>query len=306
VNADGPTESRVLDDIWHREHRYLHAIAARMLRDPDDADDVVQEAFGRLMRVDLEIDDPRAWLTVVVRRLCLNRLGSAYHRRESTFGSAPPEDAPGGTADRPAGDPADRVTLDDQVQHALAVVLERLSPPARTAFVLHDIFGLPYQEIGQIVGRTATTCRQLASRARRSVRSSAPSPTRPVRTHATDEHRRLVERFVVACAAGDLAGLVEALDPDAAVDTVMLDGTQLGHGDGAERVASDAMRFLGPGSGTVLVPVLGDRGVDAVALYPNGGHGVFAIEIADGAIRRLGITVVPPQDAPAAPADRQP
>jgi RNA polymerase sigma-70 factor (ECF subfamily) len=283
-----------VDDIWHREYRHLHVIASRMLRDPDDADDVVQDAFGRLMRVDLEIDDPRAWLTVVVRRLCLNRLDSAYHRRESTFGSAPPEGARGATADPPAGDPADRVTLDDQVQHALAVVLERLSPPERTAFVLHDIFGLPYEEIGQIVGRTATTCRQLASRARRSVRSSAPSPTRPVRTHATDEHRRLVERFVAACAAGDVAGLVEALDPGAAVDTVMLAGAQVGHGEGAERVASDAMRFLGPESGTVLVPVLGDKGVDAVALYPDGGRGVFEIDIADGAIQHLRITVVPP------------
>jgi hypothetical protein len=104
----------------------------------------------------------------------------------------------------------------------------------------------------------------------------------------------LVERFVAACEAGDIAGLVEALDPDAAVDTVMLDGTRLGHGEGAERVTSDALRYLSPESGSVLVPVLGDNGVDVVALYPNGGRGVFDITIADGAIRHLRITVVPP------------
>jgi RNA polymerase sigma-70 factor, ECF subfamily len=306
VHADSAsTGARVLDDIWHREYRHLHAVASRMLRDRDDADDVVQEAFGRLMRVDLELDDPRAWLTVVVRRLCLNRLSTAYHRRESPIGSAPPEDRRGGPADPSAVDPADRVTLDDQVQHALAVVLERLSPPERTAFVLHDIFGLPYEQIGQVVGRSATACRQLASRARRSVRSSPPSPTGPVRARATDEHRRLVERFVAACAGGDVAGLVGALDPGAAVDTVMLDGTQVGHGEGAERVASDAVRFLGPGSGTVLVTVLGDHGVDAVALYSNGGHGVFDIDVVDGAIHHLRITVVaPPEPRPAGPPVR--
>jgi RNA polymerase sigma-70 factor, ECF subfamily len=294
VNADGPTGSRALDEIWRSAYGPLHAIAARMLHDPHHAHDVVQEAFSRLMRVDLDIDDPQAWLAVVVRRLCLNRLDSAYHRRESPFGSAPPEDAPSGTSGPPAGDPADRVTLDDQVQHALAVVLDRLSPAERTAFVLHDIFALPYEEIGRIVGRTATTCRQLASRARRSVRSSPPSLARPAPTHATGEHRRLVERFVAACEGGDVAGLIEALDPEVAVDTMTLEGTRLGHGEGAAQVASDAMRFLGPGSGSVLVPVLGDDGVDVVVLYPSGGRGVLGVAIAGGAIQHLRITVVSP------------
>lgn len=289
----GPSGSSTLPHIWRREYRYLHTIATRILRDADHADDVVQEAFGRLALVDREIDEPRAWLTVVVRRLCLNRLDSAYHRRESTFGAAPPEDAPDGAVP-PAGDPADRISLDDQVQRALAVVLHRLSPAERTAFVLHDVFGLPYEEIGEIVGRSAVACRQLASRGRRSIRSSPPRPSwaPPTEARATDAHRQLVERFVEACEAGDLAGLVEALDPDAVVDTTSLDGTPLGHGEGAGQVAADALRFLGPTSGTVLVPVIGDNGVDVVALYANGAHGVLDLDTTDTVIRCLGITLL--------------
>lgn len=312
MNRDpGPTEPRAtrsLDDVWHDEDRHLHAIASRMLRDPAEADDVVQEAFGRLMRVDLdEIDDTRAWLTVVVRRLCLNRLGSAYHRRESAVGATPPDETPPGLSGPAASDPADRITLDDQVQQALAVVLDQLSPAERTSFVLHDIFGIPYDEIGEIVGRTATTCRQLASRARRAVRSSPPSHPAATASVASDEHRRLVERFVAACNAGDVAGLVEVLDPDVAVETVALDGQRLGHGVGAGRVATQAMRFIGPESGSVLVPVRGEKGVDVVALYPDGRRGVFDLEIANGVIQRFRIIVVSPKDtrSPEPPADDQ-
>jgi RNA polymerase sigma-70 factor (ECF subfamily) len=286
---------RTLDDVWRDERDHLHAIAARMLHDPAEADDVVQEAFGRLLRVDLdEIDDTRAWLTVVVRRLCLTRLASAYNRRESVAGAAPPDEGPGGVSGAAIGegDPADRVTLDDQVQHALAVVLDRLSPAERTSFVLHDIFGFRFAEIGEIVGRTATACRQLASRARRTVRSSPPSSIASSAGRASDEHRRLVERFVAACNAGDVAGLVEVLDPDVRGETVTLAGQRLGHGEGATHVARRSMLFLGPESGTVLVPLLGESGVDIVAIYPDGTRGVFVLEIAEGVIARFRIVLV--------------
>lgn len=297
----GPRSSRTIDDVWLDDHRYLHTVAARMLRDASAAEDVVQEAFGRLMSVDVDqIDDTRAWLTVAVRRLCLNRLDSAYQRRESVAGAAPPDDAPQPAATPRSGDPAEQVTLDDQVQRALAVVLERLSPAERTSFVLHDIFGYPYDEIGALVGRSSAACRQLASRARRSVRSSPSTPTAEIEpTPSADPHghRQLVERFVTACQAGDVSGLLEVLDPDAAGEFVTSDGTVLGHGDGAGRVATNAIRFLGPDSGTILVPVLGERGVDMVARYPNGGRAVLELTAEHGLIRELHGTVTPPSDA---------
>lgn len=303
MNSDsGPVEppAQTLDDVWRNEHRHLHSLASRMLRDASEAEDVVQEAFGRLMGVGLgEIDDTRAWLTVVVRRLCLNRISSAYSRRESTAGAAPPEDAASSVANAHPSDPADRVTLDDQVQQALAVVLDQLTPAERTSFVLHDIFGFPYAEIGEIVGRTATTCRQLASRARRAVRSSPPrgsSPT-PTTAPANDEHRRLVERFVAACNAGDVAGLVEVLDPEVVSEAVALDGQRLGGNTGARRVATHAMRYIGPESGSTLVPVFGESGVDIVAIFPDGGRGIFEVEITNGVVHHLRGIIVPPRES---------
>src|SRR5262249_36500865 len=152
--------------LWRQDRARMLGFARRTLGDAGEAEDVVQEAFGRLARVELdELDDVHGWLAVVVRRLGLDRIRSARLRHESvTLGSLPD-----GTISLPpelAADPADRVTLDDQVQLALAVVLQRLSPAERTAFVLHDIFGFPYAAVSEVVGRSTVACRQLASRAR--------------------------------------------------------------------------------------------------------------------------------------------
>ena len=156
--------------VWRDDRDRMLQLARRMLGDSTEAEDVVQEAFGRLARVDLdELNDVQGWLAVVVRRLCLDRIRSARFRHESTTLSSLPD----GVISLPpelAADPADRVTLDDQVQLALAVVLDRLSPAERTAFVLHDIFGFPYAAVGETVGRSTAACRQLASRARRAIR----------------------------------------------------------------------------------------------------------------------------------------
>src|SRR5213595_2385467 len=165
------------DAAWREDRGRMLGLARRMLGDAAEAEDVVQEAFGRLARVDLdELEDVHGWLAVVVRRLCLDRIRSARVRHESTtLGSLPD-----GVISLPpelAADPADRITLDDQVQLALAVVLDRLSPAERTAFVLHDIFGFPYAAVGEIVGRSTAACRQLASRARRAIREG-PGGTR--------------------------------------------------------------------------------------------------------------------------------
>src|SRR4051794_11306202 len=204
------------DGVWREDRGRMLALARRTLGDGAEAEDVVQEAFSRLARVDLdELQDVGGWLAVVVRRLCLDRIRSAHFRHESvTLGSLPD-----GVISLPpelAGDPADRITLDDQVQLALAVVLDRLSPAERTAFVLHDIFGFPYAAVGEIVGRSTTACRQLASRARRAIREGADVRHEEVRrTDIEDaQHRAVSERFIEACAGGDISVLMEVLDPD--------------------------------------------------------------------------------------------
>src|SRR4051812_48601370 len=204
------------DEVWREDRGRMVALARRTLGDAAEAGDVVQEAFDRLARVDFdELQDVGGWLAVVVRRRCLDRIRSAHFRHESvTLGSLPD-----GVISLPpelAADPADRITLDDQVQLALAVVLDRLSPAERTAFVLHDIFGFPYAAVGEIVGRSIVACRQLASRARRAIREGSDGGRDEVsRTDIDDEqHRALSERFIDACAGGDIGELMEVLDPD--------------------------------------------------------------------------------------------
>jgi RNA polymerase sigma-70 factor (ECF subfamily) len=169
-----------------------------------DAEDVVQEAWVRAQRADREeIRDLRAWLTTVVARLALDALRSARARREAYIGPWLPEPVVEEL------DPADRVTLDETIGMALMVVLERLSPAERAAFVLHDVFGLPFEEVAAVVGRTPAAVRQLASRARRRVEDE-----RPRFTPSADEQLAVVGAFAAACQAGDLDGLLRVLDPD--------------------------------------------------------------------------------------------
>jgi len=204
-----PAEAR-LDDAWREHRRRLLDVAYRMLGSVSDAEDVVQETYARLLRADLDaIDDLRAWLITVTGRLCLDHLRSATVRRRAYVGPWLPEPL----VDLPADglDPADRVTLDDSIRMALMVVLETLSPAERTAFVLHDVFQLPFDEVGVIVGRSPAACRQLASRARRRVQDEAGTSRFSVDALA---ERRVVERFAAACADGDVEALLEVLDPD--------------------------------------------------------------------------------------------
>jgi len=181
-----------------------------------EAEDCVQEAWLRLQRAaDRDtIRDLGAWLTTTVSRLALDALGSAKARRERYAGPWLPEPIVEslGAALGPAGasaDPADRVTLDESVSMALLVVLETLSPAERTAFLLHDVFGLPFEEVAGVVGRSPAAVRQLASRARRHVRGDGPRvpPSRA-------QQAELLDAFTGACAGGDLDRLVALLDPD--------------------------------------------------------------------------------------------
>ena len=184
----------------------LLRLAYSQLGDLGEAEDVVQEAWLRLERTDADsIADLDAWLTTVVGRLALDALRSARARREAYVGPWLPEPlvAFGGE------DPADRVTLDESVSYALLALLEQLSPAERTAFVLHEVFDVPFGEVAEIVGRTPEAVRQLASRARRHV-----ARQRPRFESSADEHARAVRAFARAVADGDLEGLISVLDPD--------------------------------------------------------------------------------------------
>jgi len=187
---------------------HLLRLAYSQLGSLDEAEDVVQEAWLRLQRSDrAAIVDLRGWLTTVVGRLALDALRSARVRREQYVGPWLPD--PLVEAPSPEPDPADRVTLEESVSHALLVVLESLSPAERTAFVLHDVFGYRFDEVAAVVGRTPVSARRLASRARRHV-----IERRPRYPASREDQRRVVEAFMAAVGEGDVAGLLAVLDPD--------------------------------------------------------------------------------------------
>jgi RNA polymerase sigma factor (sigma-70 family) len=218
----------------HRPH--LRAVAYRMLGSRTEADDAVQEAWLRLNRSDAdEIENLGGWLTTVVARVALNMLRSRAAKPE-----APLEEVrfPDPLIDRAdAVDPEHQALLADSVGLALLVVLETLSPAERLAFVLHDMFAVPFDEIGPMVDRSPTAARQLASRARRRVQGAAPSPDPDLR-----EQRRVVDAFFAAAHDGDFEGLVAVLHPDVVLRAD--EGKErfvVVHG--AENVARRAARF---------------------------------------------------------------
>jgi len=197
------------------ERRHLVSLAFRMLGTVAEAEDAVQETYIRWYRLTQDerdaIEVPRAWLTRVASRVCLNVLDSARWRRERYVGPWLPEPVPAYAF--PAGsdtaeDPLERVTLDDSVSTALLVVLESMTPAERVAFVLHDVFALPFGEIAEIVGRTPAACRQLATSARGRVQENRS------RRVPRAQHDEVVRAFADAARAGDIAGLVTVLDPD--------------------------------------------------------------------------------------------
>jgi RNA polymerase sigma-70 factor (ECF subfamily) len=199
------------------ERRHLLSLAFRMLGTIAEAEDAVQETYVRWYRLDQserdKIEVPRAWLTRVASRICLDMLGSARARRERYVGPWLPEPVPTsaftGTGPKAGTDPLDQVTLDDCVSIALLVVLEAMTPAQRVTFVLHDVFAVPFTEIAEIVGRSPAACRQLATSARARVQLS------PVRAVPRAEHDRVVRAFAAASQSGDLRRLISVLDPDA-------------------------------------------------------------------------------------------
>ncbi len=200
-------EQGLLADRFETHRARLRGIAFRMLGSPSEADDAVQETWIRISRTDeREIDNLGAWLTTVVARVCLNMLRARKARHEAF----PPGRVPEPIIDRSDGmDPEHEALLGDSLGLALLVLLETLAPAERVAFVLHDVFALPFEEIGPILGRTPAATRQLASRARRRVRGVAPVPDRDLRAQRT-----VVDAFIAAVRSGDFEGLIAVLDPD--------------------------------------------------------------------------------------------
>ena len=199
------THSDPQTEQFERHRPHLQAVAYRMLGSASEAEDAVQEAWLRLNRSDTEaVANLAGWLTTVVARVCLDMLRSRRARREDQFGTWLPE--PIVTIE---DGPEDAAVLADSVGLALLVVLDTLTPPERLAFVLHDMFGVAFDEIANILDRSEAATRQLASRARRRVRGATPRTDPDLR-----EQRRVVDAFLAASRAGDFAALLEVLDPD--------------------------------------------------------------------------------------------
>ena len=272
-------------DAWHEHRRYLLDIAYRMLGSISEAEDIVQDTFTRLVGADPQgIDDIRGWLVTVTTRLCVDQLRSARSRRETYVGPYLPEPL----IEPPAGgsDPAERVTLDDSVRIALLVVLERLTPAERAAFLLHDVFQMPFDAVGPIVGRSPAACRKLASRGRRRIQAETP----PTRFDVDPAAQRLVaERFVAACNSGDLKALMEVLDPDVIGETDtggLIIGAPLRPISGRLRVAKVLLKTLGGRDITLApIPVNGEPG----AIVLRDGHllSVVALTASEGLIHHI-------------------
>ena len=199
------TDDTLLAEEFEQHRSHLHSVAYRMLGSTGEADDAVQEAWLRLSRSQSDqVENLRAWLTTVVGRVSLDMLRARKARRED-----PDEHLEPIVSEVTDEQPAEEAELADSVGLAMLVVLENLSPAERVAFVLHDMFGVPFSDIGEISGRSPDAARQLASRARRRVRGSVPPSDADIA-----EQRRVIDAFLAAARAGDFEALIELLDPD--------------------------------------------------------------------------------------------
>jgi RNA polymerase sigma-70 factor (ECF subfamily) len=202
VTVDADWQAREFEE--HRAH--LHAVAYRMLGSVSEAEDAVQESWLRLHRSETsQVENMRGWLTTVVARVCLDMLRARRARREDYVGAELPEPV----VTLPANGPEDEALLADSVGLALLVVLDTLTPAERLAFVLHDMFGMPFEEIAPILERTPAAARQLASRGRRRVRGATPAADPDLK-----RQREVIDAFLAAAREGDFEALVAVLDPD--------------------------------------------------------------------------------------------
>jgi RNA polymerase sigma-70 factor (ECF subfamily) len=257
----------------HRSH--LRAVGYRMLGSQSEADDAVQESWLRLSRADTtEVENLGGWLTTVVARVCLNMLRSRTTRVEDPLDAHVPDPV---VSRDDRLDPEHQAVLADSVGLALLVVLDTLPPAERLAFVLHDMFAVPFDEIAPIVDRAATATRQLASRARRRVQGTAPAPE-PDRAR----QREVVDAFFAAAHRGDFQALVAVLDPDVVLrsDRGSLPGS--GVVRGADAVAAQALMFADPAR--VIRPTLVNGAAGVVIMVNERPVSVMEFTVADGTV----------------------
>jgi len=271
-----------LAERFEENRAHLRAVAYRMLGSLSDADDAVQEAWLRLSRSDTSgVANIAGWLTTIVARVSLNMLQSRKARREKPVGASLPEEAGSG-----ADGPEHQAVLADSVGLALLVVLDTLTPAERLAFVLHDMFAVPFEEIAPIVERSPAATRKLASRARLRVQGAGTAPD----TDLTRQ-REIVEAFLAASRNGDLGALVTALDPDVVLRS---DQTVVRMGGGEAEVrgaAAVAGTFSGRARAARLALVNGMPG----AVWATGGHPrvVFGFTITGGKISAVSLRADP-------------
>lgn len=262
MKDENPMDERnhdALADRFEAERSQLRAVAYRMLGSLSDADDAVQECWLRLSRADTGgIENLGAWLTTVVGRVCFDMLRARESRREESLGDYEPEL---GTRHEDAIDPEEEALLADSVGLALLVVLDRLNPAERLAFVLHDLFDVPFEEIAPIVDRSPTAARQLASRARRRVQGTGAVPDADLAPQHT-----VVDAFLAASRAGNFEALLTLLDPEV---VFRADRTAVAAGASEEvrGAVSVARHFLGRAQ--AARPVLVNGAVGAV-VAPRG------------------------------------
>jgi RNA polymerase sigma-70 factor (ECF subfamily) len=266
----------------HRDH--LRSVAYRMLGSVAEADDAVQDAWLRLARADTDdVVNLRGWLTTVVSRICLDMLRSRKSRREESLEVHVPDPV----VTRLDADPASSAEQADEVTLAMLVVLDALNPRERMAFVLHDMFGVPFDAIGEIVGSTPATATQLASRARRRVRATPP----PVADLATQ--RQVLHAFTSAAERGDFEALVAVLDPDVTLRADAGPGGLSSVVRGAVQVASQAAAFRASDHEQMQLPVLVNGVVGLLGLKDGRPVSVFSPVIRDGRIVEINIMADP-------------
>ncbi|WP_217567461.1 sigma-70 family RNA polymerase sigma factor [Streptomyces sp. GbtcB7] len=281
-NAKGGANANEFLAARFESHRgHLRAVAYRMLGSLSEADDAVQEAWLKLSRVDADqVDNLGGWLTTVVGRVCLDMLRSRRSRGEEPLG--PLAEGPGVRMPEPvlspvSGiDPEQEALLADSVGLALLVVLETLTPAERLAFVLHDLFAVPFEEIAPLVGRTSAASRQLASRARRRVQGGAPTPDPDLA-----RQRAVVDAFLAAAREGDFDALVAVLDPD------VVARSEAGVTAGALAVASGASGYAH--LARIARPALVNGAAGVVVVVEGRPVGVLAFTVVHGRIAVIDI-----------------
>ncbi len=276
-------QSQLAEDFQEVRPRLVR-VAYSILGSRAEAEDAVADCWLRLVRADARepVEDVLAWSTVAVARISLDVLRSARVRRASYVGPWLPE--PDVVAD-----PADRITLDDSVRYALLIVLEELSPAERTAWVLHDLFDLPFPEVAVAVGRTPAAVRQLASRARRHVAASTPRMEVD-----RSEHDEVVAAFLAAAAGGDLSVLVQTLDPSVVLTS-----------DGGGVVSAARRPVAGPDRvARFVLGVISKLQGDVATAQINGRTGlvvresdqlttVISLTVSEGRVRRVDVVLAP-------------